>query len=91
MLDRAAVAFSNRHVAPAKIINDFAKKLKALEIQRYGAVEGAVSSVEEIKAAALPNREGMLSMLSQCCKRLYATLLTLSRLLPTAKTVKAET
>ena len=60
----SAVAFSNEDVvAPAKIINDFAKEAEALEIQG-GAVEGAVSSVEEIKAlAALPNREGMLSML----------------------------
>ncbi len=60
----SAVAFSNEDVvAPAKIINDFAKEAEALEI-KGGAVEGAVSSVEEIKAlAALPNREGMLSML----------------------------
>ena len=50
----SAVAFSNEDVvASAKIINGFAKE-----------AEGAVSSVEEIKAlAALPNREGMLSML----------------------------
>ena len=60
----SAVAFSNEDVvAPAKIINDFAKEAETLEI-KGGAVEGAVSSVEEIKAlAALPNREGMLSML----------------------------
>lgn len=60
----SAVAFSNEDVvAPAKIINDFAKEAEALEI-KGGAVEDAVSSVEEIKAlAALPNREGMLSML----------------------------
>ena len=60
----SAVAFSNEDVvAPAKIINDFAKEAEALEI-KGGAIEGAVSSVEEIKAlAALPNREGMLSML----------------------------
>ena len=60
----SAVAFSNEDVvAPSKIINDFAKEAETLEI-KGGAVEGAVSSVEEIKAlAALPNREGMLSML----------------------------
>ncbi|PZO96299.1 50S ribosomal protein L10 [Streptococcus halichoeri] len=60
----SAVAFSNEDVvAPAKIINDFAKSADALEI-KGGAIEGATSSKEEIQAlAALPNREGMLSML----------------------------
>ncbi|MGT2928815.1 50S ribosomal protein L10 [Streptococcus dentasini] len=60
----SAVAFSNEDVvAPAKIINDFAKEADALEI-KGGAIEGAVSSKEEIQAlATLPNREGMLSML----------------------------
>ncbi|MBM7636342.1 MULTISPECIES: 50S ribosomal protein L10 [Streptococcus] len=60
----SAVAFSNEDViAPAKVINDFAKDAEALEI-KGGAIEGAVSSKEEIQAlATLPNREGMLSML----------------------------
>ncbi|WP_019323205.1 50S ribosomal protein L10 [Streptococcus mutans] len=60
----SAVAFSNEEVvAPAKIINDFAKDAEALEI-KGGAIEGAVSTKEEIQAlAALPNREGLLSML----------------------------
>ncbi|WP_269760712.1 50S ribosomal protein L10 [Streptococcus dysgalactiae] len=60
----SAVAFSNEDViAPAKVINDFAKTADALEI-KGGAIEGAVSSKEEIQAlATLPNREGMLSML----------------------------
>ena len=60
----SAVAFSNEDVvAPAKIINDFAKDAEALEI-KGGAIEGAVSSKEEIAAlASLPNREGLLSML----------------------------
>lgn len=60
----SAVAFSNEDVvAPAKIINDFAKEAEALEI-KGGAIEGAVTSKEDIQAlAALPNREGMLSML----------------------------
>lgn len=60
----SAVAFSNEDVvAPAKIINDFAKDAEALEI-KGGAIEGAVSSKEEIVAlATLPNREGLLSML----------------------------
>ncbi|MHC5373324.1 50S ribosomal protein L10 [Enterococcus sp. LJL120] len=59
-----AVAFSNEDVvAPAKIMVDFAKDAKALEV-KGGVVEGKVSSIEEITAlAALPNREGLLSML----------------------------
>lgn len=59
-----AIAFSNEDViAPAKVINDFAKDAEALEI-KGGAIEGAVSSKEEIVAlATLPNREGLLSML----------------------------
>ena len=60
----SAVAFSNEDViAPAKILNDFAKTADALEI-KGGAIEGAVASKEEILAlATLPNREGLLSML----------------------------
>ncbi|KMY46111.1 50S ribosomal protein L10 [Bacillus sp. FJAT-27916] len=59
-----AIAFSNEDVvAPAKILNDFAKKHEALEI-KAGVIEGNVASVEEIKALAdLPSREGLLSML----------------------------
>ena len=59
-----AIAFSNEDVvAPAKIINDFAKKNEALEI-KGGIIEGTVSSVEDVKALAeLPSREGLLSML----------------------------
>ncbi len=59
-----AVAFSNEDVvAPAKIMHDFAKEAKELEI-KGGIIEGKVSSVEEIQAlASLPSREGLLSML----------------------------
>ena len=59
-----AVAFSNEDVvAPAKIIDEFSKDAKALEI-KGGIIEGKVSSLEEIVALAkLPNREGLLSML----------------------------
>ncbi|MDR2833048.1 MAG: 50S ribosomal protein L10 [Streptococcaceae bacterium] len=59
-----AVAFSNDDaVAPARILNDFAKDAEALEI-KGGVVEGKVSTKEEIVALAkLPNKEGMLSML----------------------------
>jgi len=59
-----AIAFSTEDVvAPAKILNDFAKKHEALEI-KAGVIEGKVSSVEDVKALAeLPSREGLLSML----------------------------
>ena len=60
----SAVAFSNEDViAPAKILSEFAADAEALEI-KGGAIEGAVSTKEEILAlATLPNREGLLSML----------------------------
>lgn len=59
-----AIAFSNEDVvAPAKILNDFAKKNEALEI-KAGVIEGNIASVEDVKALAeLPSREGLLSML----------------------------
>ena len=59
-----AIAFSQDDVvAPAKILNDFAKKNQQLEI-KAGVIEGAIASAEEVKALAeLPSREGLLSML----------------------------
>ncbi|MEK4883248.1 50S ribosomal protein L10 [Bacillus sp. FSL W8-0223] len=59
-----AIAFSNDDVvAPAKILNNFAKENEALEI-KAGVIEGKVVSLDEIKALAeLPSREGLLSML----------------------------
>lgn len=60
-----AVAFSNEDVvAPAKILADFAKEHKALEL-KAGVVEGQFAGLELInELAALPNREGMLTMLA---------------------------
>ncbi|WP_163539036.1 50S ribosomal protein L10 [Gracilibacillus sp. YIM 98692] len=59
-----AIAFSKDDiVAPAKILNNFAKEHDALEI-KGGVVEGSVASLEQIKELAnLPNYEGMVSML----------------------------
>ena len=59
-----AVAFSTEDViAPAIIINEFAKKNEALEI-KAGIIEGTIASVEDVKALAeLPSRDGLLSML----------------------------
>ncbi|WP_209125308.1 50S ribosomal protein L10 [Alkalihalobacillus sp. BA299] len=59
-----AIAFGTEDVvAPAKIINNFAKEHDALEI-KAGVIEGRIATVEEVKALAeLPSREGLLSML----------------------------
>lgn len=59
-----AIAFSNEDVvAPAKVINDFAKDHEALEI-KAGVIEGKLVTLDEVKAiATLPSREGLLSML----------------------------
>lgn len=60
----SAIAFSGDDaIAPAKILNDFAKKNEALKL-KGGVVEGKVVEVTQIKALAeLPSREGLLSML----------------------------
>lgn len=51
-------------VAPAKLLLDFAKEAKLLEI-KGGVVEGKVIDVEGVKALAdLPSREQLLAMLA---------------------------
>lgn len=59
-----AIAFSKDDVvAPARILNNFAKDHEALEI-KGGVIEGEVATLEQIKELAdLPNYEGMVSML----------------------------
>ncbi|BAQ09192.1 50S ribosomal protein L10 [Bacillus sp. OxB-1] len=59
-----AIAFSTEDVvAPAKILNDFAKKNEKLEI-KAGVIEGTIATEADVKALAeLPSREGLLSML----------------------------
>jgi len=59
-----AIAFSNEDVvAPAKVLNNFAKENEALEI-KTGIIEGNVVTLDEIKELAeLPSREGLLAML----------------------------
>ena len=60
----SAVAFSNEDaIAPSRILKKFADNIEALEI-KGGVVDGQVASVEDInKYAALPDRDGLLSML----------------------------
>lgn len=59
-----AIAFSTEDVvAPAKILNDFAKQNEQLEI-KAGVIEGSIATADDVKAlASLPSREGLLSML----------------------------
>lgn len=59
-----AIAFSETDVvAPARILNDFAKKNEALKL-KGGVVEGKVIDAVQLKALAeLPSRDGLLSML----------------------------
>lgn len=58
-----ALAFSEDDVvAPAKVLNNFAKEHSALEI-KGGVVEGEVATLEQIKElATLPDYEGLVSM-----------------------------
>ncbi|MBM7544618.1 50S ribosomal protein L10 [Periweissella beninensis] len=60
----SAVAFSKEDaIAPARILKKFADSVEALEI-KGGVIEGNIVNVEEInKFAALPSRDGLLSML----------------------------
>jgi len=58
-----AIAFGQDETSAARVLAKFAKKHEAL-ILKGGIVEGKVVDVETIKSlSALPNREGMLSML----------------------------
>ncbi|MEB3103629.1 50S ribosomal protein L10 [Ferviditalea candida] len=59
-----AFAFSKEDaIAPAKILSEFAKKNENLKL-KGGIVEGKVVDADQIRAlAALPPREGLLSML----------------------------
>lgn len=59
-----AIAFSKEDaVAPAKILQEFAKKNEHLKI-KVGVLEGEIVSSDQIKELAdLPSREGLLSML----------------------------
>mgnify|MGYP004565662749 CR=1 FL=1 len=59
-----AISFSSDELAPVKIISEFAKKHEALEL-KAGVVEGKVVNVEELNSyAAIPSREGLLTMLA---------------------------
>lgn len=59
-----AISFSQDELAPIKILSEFAKNHEALEI-KAGVVEGKVANAEELsRYAAIPSREGLLTMLA---------------------------
>lgn len=82
----SAVAFSNEDViAPAKILNDFAKDAEALEI-KGGAIEGAVASKERFLLLQLFQTAKDFFLCSFLYfKRQCATLLLQSKRLQTTK------
>ena len=60
----SAISFSDDELAPVKVISEFAKKHTALEL-KAGIVEGKVVAADELSAyAAIPSREGLLTMLA---------------------------
>ena len=59
-----AIAFGKDEIAPVKILSDFAKKHKALEI-KAGVVNGdVVDQAKLAELASIPSREGLLTMLA---------------------------
>lgn len=59
-----AISFSSDELAPVKIISEFAKNHEALEL-KAGVVEGKVANIEELNSyAAIPSREGLLTMVA---------------------------
>lgn len=60
----SAISFSSDELAPVKVISEFAKKHTNLEL-KAGIVEGKVAEDSELaKYAAIPSREGLLTMLA---------------------------
>ena len=59
-----AISFSTDELAPVKILSEFAKTHEALEL-KAGVVEGKVANLEQLNSyAAIPSREGLLTMLA---------------------------
>lgn len=60
----SAISFSDDELAPVKVISEFAKEHDALEL-KAGIVEGKVATAAELaQYAAIPSREGLLTMLA---------------------------
>ena len=59
-----AVAFSKDAIAPIKVLADFAKNHKELEL-RVGLIDGEISNSEKLNMlSTIPSREGLLTMLA---------------------------
>lgn len=57
-----AIAFGKDAVAPIKVLSDFAKEHKALEL-KVGVVDGEVADQAMLaELASIPSREGLLTM-----------------------------
>jgi len=60
----SAIAFSEDIIAPIKILTEYAKEHKALEV-KGAIVDGEVSGLDVVnKLASIPSREGLLTMLA---------------------------
>ena len=59
-----AISFGTDELSIVKILSDFAKDHKALEI-KGGIVDGKVANTDDLdKYASIPSREGLLTMLA---------------------------
>ena len=57
-----AIAFGKDAIAPIKVLSDFAKDHKALEL-KIGYVDGEVADTKMLKElASIPSKEGLLTM-----------------------------
>lgn len=57
-----AIAFGKDAVAPIKVLSDFSKEHKNLEL-KVGIVDGEVADINMLKElASIPSREGLLTM-----------------------------
>lgn len=60
----SAVTFGNDELSIVKVLDDFAKEHKSLEL-KAGIIEGKVASYDDLKRyAAIPSRDTLLTMLA---------------------------
>ncbi|HHU54217.1 MAG TPA: 50S ribosomal protein L10 [Mollicutes bacterium] len=59
-----AMAFGKDAVAPIKVLSDFSKKYKSLEM-KVGIVEGKITTIDTLnELAKIPSREGLLTQVA---------------------------
>ena len=59
-----AIAFGKDAIAPIKVLSDFSKEHKALEL-KVGVVDGEIADIDVLNnLATIPSREGLLTMLA---------------------------